>query len=96
MGYNRGITTMAKSKKKQFIDYCNENWDLPSYETEKALDLMDKMRCPLSMANDAVSNHIRDLADDFEEENDLDDEWFDETFDDEEDVFMKLDIFDNI
>jgi hypothetical protein len=86
---------MAKSRKKQFIEYCNENWDLEWYESAKALDVMDKMRCPLSMANEVVSNHIRDLADDFELENDLDDDWYDNTFDNDEDVFMQLDIFDN-
>ena len=86
---------MAKSYKKQFIEYCNENWDLEWYETAKALDIMDKMRCPLHIANDVVSDYIRDLADDFICENELDEDWFDNTFDDAESVFWELDIFPN-
>ena len=79
--------------KKDFIRYCNENWDIPSYEVEKALDVMDKRRCPLGMANDTIVDRIRDLADDFETDNNLSDDWLYENFDDEEEVFWKLDIF---
>ena len=80
-------------EKEDFIKYCNENWDIPYYEVEKALDIMDKCRCPLSMANDTIVDRIRDLADDFETDNNLSDNWFDENFADEEEVFWELDIF---
>ena len=83
----------TKDLKTQFIDYCYKNWDLPDYEVEKALDLMNMYRCPLDFANDTVSDHIRDLADEFERENDLDDNWYFDTFDNDEDVFFKLNIF---
>jgi len=77
--------------KKKFIKYCNENWSLPYYEVEKALDSIGKH----FGLTDAVAGHIRDLADDFECDNDLDDDWFYENFDDEEDVFWELNIFKN-
>lgn len=80
-------------EKEDFIRYCNENWDVPYYEVEKALDVMDKFRCPLGMANNIIVDRIRDLADDFETDNNLSDDWFYENFDDEEEVFWKLDIF---
>ena len=54
---------------------------------------MEKMRCPLSMANEVVSDYIRDLADDFEIDNDLDDDWYFDTIDDEDEFFFELDIF---
>lgn len=80
-------------EKEDFIRYCNENWDIPYYEVEKALDVMGKSRCPLGMANDTIVGRIRDLADDFETDNNLSNDWFYENFDDEEEVFWKLDIF---
>ena len=79
--------------KERFIQYCNENWDLPSYELDKALDIMDRYRCPLSQANDSVVDYIRDLADDFERDNDLSDDWFFDEGIDEEELLFKLDIF---
>ena len=80
-------------EKEDFIRYCNQNWDIPYYEVEKALDVMDKSRCPLGVANNIIVDRIRDLADDFETDNNLSDDWFCENFDDEEEVFWKLDIF---
>lgn len=84
---------MEKDYKQLFIEYCNKNWDLEWYEVAKALDIMEKMRCPLSMANEVVSDYIRDLADDFEIDNDLDDDWYFDTIDDEDEFFFELDIF---
>jgi len=80
-------------EKEDFIKYCNENWDIPYYEVEKALDVMGKSRCHLGMANNTIVDRIRDLADDFETDNNLSDDWFYENFDDEEEIFWKLDIF---
>ncbi len=80
-------------KKEDFIKYCNENWDVPAYKVDEALDVMDKLRCPLRMVDEVIVGHIRDLADDFELDNDLSDDWFAENFDDEEEVFWELDIF---
>ena len=80
-------------EREDFIKYCNENWDIPYYEVEKVLDIIGKCRLPLCMANDTIVDRIRDLADDFETDNNLSDDWFYENFDDEEEVFWKLDIF---
>lgn len=77
--------------KKDFIKYCNDNWDVEWYEMAKALDVMDKCRCPLYMANESIVSRIRDLAECFIDENDLNEDWFDNKFDDEEEVFWKLD-----
>jgi len=80
--------------RERFIQYCNENWDLPSYELDKALDLMDTCRCSLDQANDVVVNYIRGLADDFALDNDLDKDWFFDEGIDEEELLFSLDIFD--
>lgn len=80
-------------EKEDFIKYCNLHWNIPSYKVDEALDLMDKYRCPLRMVGDTISDKIRDLADDFEIDNNLSDDWFAENFNDEEEVFWKLDIF---
>lgn len=78
-------------KKEDFIDYCNKYLEIPSYKIDEALCVMDECRCPLHMAGNTIVNRIRDLADEFEVENDLSDDWFYENFDDEEEVFWKLD-----
>jgi hypothetical protein len=80
------------SKKKEFIKYVNENWDIEWYHMSNALGAMDECRCPLSMTGeDCIIDRIRELADDFIMDNDLDEDWFDENFEDEEEVFWKLD-----
>lgn len=79
-------------EKARFIDYCNEHWDCEWHEVAKALDAMESKRCSLQVANATICDYIRDLADDFEDENGLADDWFDETFDGEEEVFWKLKI----
>lgn len=76
--------------REDFIRYCNDNWDIPHYEVEKALDVMDKSRCPLGIANNTIVDRIRDLADDFETDNNLSDDWFCENFDNEEEVFLEI------
>ena len=89
---------MAKKTKdvvrKELVAYCNENWDLERYEVEKAVDLMDKMRCPLEMANPRVSDYLSDMVDDFITDNDLDPDWYAETYDNDfEELFWDLNIF---
>ena len=78
----------------EFVEYCNNNWQLPTYELEKALDLMDRCRCPLDQANEVVVDYIRGLAEDFAWDNDLDEDWFFDEDIDEEELLFKLDIFD--
>jgi len=89
---------MAKKDKdvirKELIAYINENWDLPKYEIEKAIDMMDKMRCPLAMANSRVSDYISDMVDDFISDNDLDCDWYADSYDNDfEELFWDLNIF---
>ena len=78
--------------RKQFIDYCKQNFNVPQYEIDKALDLMERDRCPLRMASDAIINAIRNLADDFIADNGLADDWFYKTFptEEEEEVFFLI------
>ena len=78
---------------ERFISYCNKEWDLESYELDKALDLMDRCRCSLDQANDVVVDYIRRLAEDFALDNDLDKDWFFDGGYDEEELLFKLDIF---
>ena len=78
----------------KFKEYCNEHWFLKKYELNKALDLMAKTHCPLSQAGSVVIDYIRGLADEFEIDNDLDDDWFEKEGIDEEDLLFDLDIFD--
>ena len=47
-------------------------------------------RAPLRMVNNNLYNKLSDLIDDFLQDNDLTDEWFEETFIDIEDLFDYL------
>lgn len=76
--------------KEAFIKYCNENWDLESFETDRALAYMERYRCPLYMANMIVADHIQDLAEDFILENDLEEDWLYNNFNDVEEVFWQI------
>ena len=78
-------------KKEEFIKYCNENWSIEWYEMARALGAMDECRCPLYMASDKITDEIRSLADDFISDNNLDEDWFTDNFEDEEEVFWALD-----
>lgn len=77
--------------KEAFIKYCNENWDLEQFESDRALANMNKYRCPLYIANMIVADHIQDLAKDFIMENDLEEDWLYLNFNDVDEVFWQLD-----
>ena len=78
-------------KKEDFIKYCNEHWNVEWYEMSHALGTMEECRCPLHMTGDAIVDHIRELANDFIIDNDLDGDWFYNNFEDEEELFWALD-----
>ena len=61
----------------------------------QALDIMDRMRCPLYMVGNSVYDALQSLVDDFETDNGLSDDWFEECdyCGDYEKLFFDLDIF---
>jgi hypothetical protein len=80
--------------KEKFIQYCNDNWDIVWYKMCEASGAIDEWRCPLSMVGgfaDEIIDRIAELAEEFIEENDLDPDWFENNFDNEEEVFWGLD-----
>lgn len=73
------------------IDYVREKKTWTDAEEEVALDLIDRMRCPLSMTStgSGICDEIRSLLDEYGEENDLPEDWWVD-FGTEEDLFFKL------
>lgn len=80
---------MAKSHFEKAIQYVRENKDWSEAEEQVALDQISKMRYPLNMTSTGshICDNIRDLMDEYGEENDLTEGWWDE---DAEAVFWKL------
>lgn len=71
------------------IQYVRENKDWSEAEEQVALDQISKMRCPLNMTSTGshICDKIRDLMDEYGEDNDLAEGWWDE---DAEAIFWKL------
>ena len=73
------------------IQYVRENKTWTDAEEEVALDMMDRMRCPLNMTSTGtgICDKIRDLLNEYGEENNLAEDWWLD-FGTEEDLFFKL------
>ena len=81
--------------KKDLVNHIEKNWNLPSYEIDKALRNMDRMRCPLYQANSIVEEKLNELIDDFLCDNGLENDWFANNYDSVEELFWEID-FDKI
>ena len=60
---------------EKLLTYIVQNWSLPSYEFDKALD--GYQRClPLKFGNPTLYFYLTDRVDDFIRDNELDSNWF--------------------
>lgn len=71
------------------INYVRENKTWSEAEEQVALEKIDRFRCPLSHAYPSIAEEIRDLMDEFGEENDLPEDWWLD-YGDEDEIFFKL------
>lgn len=74
--------------KEELIEYVKNN--VNSSDVEYTYSQMCIQRVPLHYANNNLFNQISDLVDDFISDNELSEEWFEETFIDIEDLFEYL------
>lgn len=74
--------------KEKLIEFIQENID--SADVQVTFSRMCIERAPLRMVNNNLYNKLSDLVDDFIIDNDLTDDWFEETFFDIEDLFDYL------
>ena len=74
--------------KEKLIEFIQENID--SADVQVTFSRMCIERAPLRMVNNNLYNKLSDLVDDFISDNDLTDDWFEETFFDIEDLFDYL------
>ena len=79
---------MTKEDLKKYIE---EHWDVDQHEVDKALQGINNDRCPLYMANPYLEKRINELVGDFLCDNLLEDVWFNEQYDDIEELFWDLD-----
>jgi len=74
---------------KKAIEYVRDNHEWSEACEEYAWECIDKMRCPITMVSDEISNEIRELMDEYGQNNDLPEDWWME-LGDEDDVFSNL------
>lgn len=74
--------------KDKLIEFLKDNID--NADVQVTYSRMCIERAPLRMVNNNLYNKLSDLVDDFLQDNDITDEWFEETFIDIEDLFDYL------
>lgn len=74
--------------REELIEFVKSNID--SMDIEYTYSQMCIQRVPLHYANNNLYNQLSDLVDDFVSDNELSEEWFEETFIDIEDLFECL------
>ena len=60
---------MEKKELKKIAEYCRQNIEDYDLRVQVALGLMDRMRCPLSMADASLYDQIEQYAGEWAEEN---------------------------
>ena len=73
------------------IEYvrANINEKVEDYEWDRAYDIMEKYRCPISQASSTIESAIEDLMKDYASDHDLEEDfWYD--FMDIDEIFEKL------
>ena len=74
---------------QDLLSYIREN--IEDKDIERAWNKIDRMRCPLAMADPQLYNDIDHLVEDFIFDNNLDDDWlYDEAGTDIEEIFEQL------
>ena len=74
---------------QDLLSYIREN--IEDKDIERAWNKIDRMRCPLVMADPQLYNDIDHLVEDFIFDNNLDDDWlYDEAGMDIEEIFEQL------
>ena len=70
------------------LQYIRDNHEWSDASQAHALEMIDKMRCPIEQASYEIEEEICDLMDSFGYENDLPDGWWGDW--DTDDIFFKL------
>lgn len=74
---------------KKAIEYVRANRTWSDARDELAFETIDRMRCPLRMADPIISDEIYDLMEEYGQDNDLPEGWWFE-FGTEDDVFALI------
>ena len=78
---------MEKKELKKIAEYCRQNIEDYDVRVQLALGIMDRMRCPLSMADASLYDQIEQYAEEWAEENGYSvDEWDDDSRIDVEEI----------
>lgn len=74
---------------KSVAAYCAANIEDYELRVQLALNVMDRMRCPLWMADERLDNEIRDCIEEWCDDNEVSIDFFDD-IDTEEIIFAEI------
>lgn len=76
-----------KNHKDAALQYVKENNGWSEAQLERAYEIMEEWRCPISQADEGIEWNIREMLDDYGNDNDLEEGWWYEYWDDPDEFF---------
>lgn len=78
------------ANKKEALQYIRDNNNWTEAQIERAFEIMEQFRCPISQADENIEWDIQQMMEDYASDNDLEDDWWCSVFDDADDVWGQL------
>ena len=78
------------ANKKEALQYIRDNNSWTEAQIERAFEIMEQFRCPISQADENIELDIQQMMEDYAFDNDLEEDWWYSVFDDADDVWSQL------
>ena len=78
------------ANKKEALQYIRDNNNWTEAQIERAFEIMEQFRCPISQADENIEWDIQQMMEDYAFDNDLEKDWWYSVFDDADDVWSQL------
>lgn len=78
------------ANKKEALQYIRDNNSWTEAQIERAFEIMEQFRCPISQADENIELDIQQMMEDYASDNDLEEDWWYSVFDDADDVWSQL------
>ena len=78
------------ANKKEALQYIRDNNNWTEAQIERAFEIMEQFRCPISQADENIEWDIQQMMEDYAFDNDLEEDWWYSVFDDADDVWRQL------
>ena len=78
------------ANKKEALQYIRDNNSWTEAQIERAFEIMEQFRCPISQADENIELDIQQMMEDYASDNDLEEDWWYSVFYDADDVWCQL------